>query len=73
MMTTTHVLLEDTFVGRNYINFSDVHARVKCHVITGILLSVLMMVHMWTIFLPPMFSKYSHGALNGGSAKWWTT
>ena len=43
----------------NYINFSDVHARVKCHVITGILLSVLMMLHMWTIFLPPIFSKYS--------------
>ena len=65
-MTTTHFLLEDTFIGRNFINFSDVHARVKCHIITGILLSVLMMLHMWTIFLPPIFSKYSIEVKPGG-------
>ena len=59
MMTTTHVLLEDTWIGKNFINFSDVHARVKCHVVTGVSLSGLMMLHMWSILFPPIFSKFS--------------
>lgn len=59
MMTTSHVLLEDTYIGRNVIDFSDVHARIKCHIITGVSMCVLMILHMWTVLFPVFFSKFS--------------
>ena len=58
MMHTTHYWLARSWVGRNWIDFTNDYERVIIHRKIAWYLCILMLLHVWSILFPAFFSGY---------------
>lgn len=65
-MKTFNFWISETWIARNFINFSDsLEGNLRLHKWNGITLVVMTLLHVWSILFPCIFNGWSSQVLSG--------